>query len=138
MIEVRKRYSDLWNSLGSALRKHTHTRAGGERNKIYGSVKVSGNKGLKWEMEMEKYEYFPARCVFEVIAVFLSLLSTFLVPFSYLQTASHVLHVSYSGNIMCGTLMCLRLFSGVVSGTQVHYRFFHILYMLSLTSYSSI
>jgi len=51
MIEVKKRYSDLWNCLGSALRKHTHTSGGGEREiKYIAAIKYLGIKGLskKW------------------------------------------------------------------------------------------
>jgi hypothetical protein len=76
-------------------------------------------------------------CVFEAIRSF-SHHSTSLLLFSYLQTASHLLHVPYSGNIMCVTLMCRRLFNGVVPGTQNHDRFFFILYILSRTNHSSI
>jgi len=81
-----------------------------------------------------KYTYFPARCVFS--KPFCPPLCS---PHSYCCFPTFKLpRVHYSGNIMCVTLMCLRLFNSVVPGTQDHYRFFHILYILSITNHSSI
>ena len=113
----------------------THTRAGGERNKIYRSVKASGNKGLKWKRRNGE-AFTSSMCVLEAVPSF-SLLCTFLVLFSYLRSASLLLHAPCSSNIMCVTLTSLRLFKSVIPGTQDHYRFFHILYILSITDHFS-